>query len=409
MKLFNLKKYGCDLGVDRVSLSRALFYVGYIIWLIWKLISISMFSFAEGSAVNTILHGFSLLLLLCSSVMLWKFDSKTVLALAFCVFGLVVKINSGSVVFIDLAFLFYASRCTQFDDIARLSLALLGIGSVAIVFSSVIGVIPDYLFARGETIRHGLGFLYSTNLSHLYLNIVLLYLFLKRDDLSHAECLLLFSVDILIFILTDSRNSCGLVAIALCCAVVFKWVRSNAFEFVLALIARWSFIFFTVLLIVAALAYNPTDEGWRKLNGFTSNRIAQDHASLIKYGVRPFGQEIEFANHTIAMGETDRTEQQEKPTGDPNIVESSFLNILITKGYVSLLLVLTAFLIAMRNECDRWLSIIMLMIAAHSAFDFQLINLLYTTFLIWVWNRTSYIFSSSKLGQCLDHHLASAR
>lgn len=391
--------------IDREAVSKVLFYAGYGIWLIWKLVSISMLSFAEGSSVNTMLHVLSLACLLGSAVMFRLFDCKTVLALALCAFGLIVKMNAGNILFIDLAIVFYASRCADYKGIARFSLGLLGVGSIAIVMGSAIGIIPDYLFTRGETIRHGLGFLYSTNLSHLYLNIVLLFLFLRRDDVQFSECLLLFSIDVLIYILTDSRNSCGLVAIALFCACAFKISRNEKLDLALAWIARCSFGLFTVLLLIAALAFNPEDEGWKALNRFTSNRIAQDHASLIKYGVKPFGQEIEFSNRTIAMGETDKTEQEANPEGDPNIVESSFLNILITKGYVSLLLVLLGFWIAMRNEADRWMNLIMLMISAHSAFDFQLTNLLYTTFLMWVWNRVALSFATSKAGARIDRFL----
>lgn len=395
--------------MNKERLSVILFYTGYTVWLVWKLASISMFSFAEGSSVNSILHLLSLAILLSSSVVMRIFDNKTILAGLLCLFGLVVKVSSGNILFVDLALLFYASRCTSFRSIARFSLGLLGLGSMTIVSATIAGVIPDYLFSRGEAIRHGLGFLYSTNLSHLYLNIVLLYLFDKREGISCAECLLLLSVDILLFILTDSRNSCGLVAIALVFALAFKWGRASEFERVFAWFARCSFGVFTVVLIVAALMFDPADEGWKALNRFTSNRIAQDHASLIKYGVKPFGQEIEFSNRTIAMGETDKTEQQANPQGDPNIVESSFLNILITKGYVTLLLVLFAFWIAMRHESDRWMSLIMLMIAAHSAFDFQLTNLLYTTFLMWVWDRVATSFAVSKVGARIDRSIGLAK
>lgn len=412
MKLINMKGVESIYDarqIDREAVSKVLFYAGYGIWLIWKLVSISMLSFAEGSSVNTMLHALSLACLLGSAVMFRLFDSKTVLALALCAFGLIVKMNAGNILFIDLAIVFYASRCADYKGIARFSLGLLGVGSIAIVMGSAIGIIPDYLFTRGETIRHGLGFLYSTNLSHLYLNIVLLFLFLRRDDVQFSECLLLFSIDVLIYILTDSRNSCGLVAIALFCACTFKISRNEKLDLALAWIARCSFGLFTVLLLIAALAFNPEDEGWKALNRFTSNRIAQDHASLIKYGVKPFGQEIEFSNRTIAMGETDKTEQEANPEGDPNIVESSFLNILITKGYVSLLLVLLGFWIAMRNEADRWMNLIMLMISAHSAFDFQLTNLLYTTFLMWVWNRVALSFATSKAGARIDRFLVFAK
>ena len=237
--------------------------------------------------------------------------------------------------------------------------------------------------------RHGLGFLYCTNLSHLYLGLVLIYLYLRRERIKAIEYIVILVIDAIIYYLTDSRNSCGLVLIAVLLAIMVRAIKTDGFSKALCLMSRWAFIGFTIMGLIFALGYDPSSNAWASLNKIMSNRIAQDNASLTNYGVRPFGQHIEFANRTIAMGETDKTEQELDPSGDPNIVESSFLNILITKGVVSLAAVLLAFWVALKKNTDALMAVIMLVIAAHSAFDFQLTNLLYTTFLFYIWNQCS--------------------
>ena len=375
-----------------------LFFGGYIVWLVWKLIGVSMFSFPEGSPVNTGLHIASYILLIASCLLSVRFDSTLLLAVLFGILGVLVKVASDDIDFVDLALILYAAHCTSFTRVAKVSLVVLGIGAVIIVLSSQVGIIPDYPFMRGDTVRHGLGFRYCTSLSHLYLNLVLLFLFLRRDDIRIAECILLLALDVGLYALTESRNSCGLVVVALILALFFKCSDCAPVGRALCFMSRYAFVTFTILGIIAALAYNPNSSSWALLNDITSNRIAQDHASLIKYGVQPFGQEIEFANRVIAMGETDQIEWETAPEGDKNIVESSFLNILINNGYVALITVLAAFWVALKTNRDRWMALIMLMIACHSAFDFQLVNLLYTTFLIWVWNEVSLSLESSSIG-----------
>lgn len=388
--------------ITKKSAAEFFYFGGYIVWLVWKLIGVSMFSFPEGSPANTGLHFLSYALLFVSCLLSMRFDSSLFLAVLFGILGVLVKIFSDDIVFVDLALLLYAARSTSFVRIAKVSLWVLGIGSVIIVLSSQIGIIPDYPFMRGDTVRHGLGFRYCTSLSHLYLNLVLLFLFIKRENIRVLECAILLALDAALYALTDSRNSCGLVAIALILAVYFKYLNHPIASRTLCFMSRYAFVAFTILGLIAALAYNPSSNSWALLNDVTSNRIAQDHASLLKYGVEPFGQEIEFANRVIAMGETDQIEWETSPEGDKNIVESSFLNILINNGYMALLAVLAAFWVALKTNRDRWIALIMLMIACHSAFDFQLSNLLYTTFLIWVWNEVSLHFGSSPMGACIN-------
>lgn len=374
----------------RKNISAALFFAGYGVWLGWKLINISMFSFSEGSFVNTAFHLVSLLLLVASSLISLRLDGSFVLAALLGLLGLAVDWCAENVIFIDLAVIFYAGGLVSFRKTAAFSLLLLTVGSVIIVASSQVGIIPDYLFPRGDVMdRHGLGFLYCTNLSHLYLGMVLIYLYLRREKIKAIEYIVILVIDAIIYYLTDSRNSCGLVLIAVLLAIMVRAIKLDGFSKALCLMSRWAFMGFTLMGLIFALGYDPSSNVWVSLNRITSNRIAQDNASLTKYGVRPFGQHIEFANKTIAMGETDKTEQELDPSGDPNIVESSFLNILITKGVVSLAAVLLAFWVALKKNTDTLMAVIMLVIAAHSAFDFQLTNLLYTTFLFYVWNQCS--------------------
>lgn len=370
---------------SREKIAKGTFYLAYAVYLLWKLSTISMLSLEQGSRIYTVIHGVVLLLLAFSSVLTIQFDRELICAAVLGVIGACVYHFANDVSIIDLALMLYASKCTDFKSIAKYSLAVLGTASCLVVIASQVGLVQDVLFPRGnELSRHGLGYLYCTNFSHLYLNFVLLILYLKRNKIKVSLYVFLLIIDGVIFYLTDSRNSCGLVVLALLGSICLQYCESNYFRTALKSVTRCAFIGITLISLVCALAYDGSNGAWKTLNKITSNRIAQDNASIYKYGVTPFGQEIDFANRIIAMGEQE-SERTLNPEGDKNIVESSFLNILITKGFVTLVAVLALFWFAQNKSQDSLMSLILLIIALHSAFDFQLIKPLYTTFLFWVW------------------------
>ncbi|QOY60347.1 hypothetical protein [Thermophilibacter immobilis] len=381
----------------RTRLACASFFSGYGLWLIWKLVSISMLSVAEGSVFNTMTHALVYGLILISILMSISMDVSLILFVITAGIGIAVKIAAGDVLLLDTALILYAGRKVEFKKIAWFTLYLIGAGSVVIVVLSQFGVIPDYLFKRGsEAVRHGLGFRYCTYLSHIYLNLVMLHLYVRDGKLPAWQYIGIIIINILIFIFTDSRNSFALVLLLMIgtlCLSIFRqrpWLGSC-----LRSLAKYSFVAFSVIGLVMALVYDSSTPAWKALNSLSSNRLAQDHASLNKYGIKPFGQEIEFAGNSLVTGGSLVSRKESFPEADKNYIESSYLNTLVLRGLVPFLAVLVAFSVASREAAskdDLLMCLILFVIAAHSAFDPQLLNLLYSTFLFWVWQECSAFF-----------------
>jgi hypothetical protein len=380
------------VGEDiRKDVGNNCFFVAYVVWLVWKLSQTTMLSLSEGSIVYTCIHIFVLGMLLISIFLRFQLDKAFFLAFAGAVLGMLIKHFANDITVFDLVLLLYAGHDIPFKKIAKVTFVVLAVSTVLVVVSSQLGIIQDHIFYRGSEMRHGLGFRYTTNVSHLYLSIIILYVIVRDGDVSLPEWGVILAIDTEIFILTDSRNSCGLVVVLCVLVLCSKYVRKKEFSAALAVLARLSFPLLAAMCLVFALAYNSSNPIWQRINKIESNRVAQDHASFQKYGVRAFGQEINFANRLIALGETEKTEQALDSEADTNIVESSYNNILITKGIVCYLVILLSLVIALRGVHRPWMSAIFIVIALHSAFDYQLINLMYTTPLFLVFNRVVYL------------------
>lgn len=367
----------------RISLSFFLF--GYVGYLIWKIISTSMLALPSDSFINTAIHG----VLFVSLVLSIAFDvekmKRASLYWLFLTVAIGVKVCSDAFLLIDLVVLLMSARGYSFKRIAIVSFATISITVILIVLLSVAGAIPDYVFKRGEDIRHCLGFLYTTYLSHYYFNIVTLYIFLRSKKIHYLELSLLLLVNLIIYGLTFSRNSFLLVCVLVALVTVgkIKKKRPRPRATVLNACAEYSWIILFATYLMMSLLYNPSTPVWERINDYSSNRFEQTQASLQKYGVTAFGKEIEWVGNSVELGSDNITRSTANPDGDRNFVDNSLVNILLTKGLISLLLVIAIWSLAGKAAADRGESttcLIFLLIAVHSSIDPQLTAIEYSSF-----------------------------
>ena len=388
------------MGKDKknISSSERVFFLGYGIWLLWRLSLLSVLSFPEDSIENTLIHFISLLVLMLSLAISVFFEKEPITirwipSLALLALGIAQELLIDASLFIDLAVLFLSADRRDFRSIAKFTLWVEGIGCAVIVTSSLIGLIPNVHITRFDgTIRYYLGFNYCTFLSHLFLNMVLLVLCLRREKIQYREIAAFVAIDIVIFALTDARNSFALVLFSLASAVVLKTRKGDAREKIGKAIQRgaWAaFIVFPLISLLVTVAYDSQSPAWQSANSVLSNRIAQTSASFERYGCTLLGQDIQFVGNGLVIGGGKTTDAEAHPDGDHNYVDNSYMLSLINNGIIATLVFLWAFVCASKraiNDNDSWLSLALLMIAIHSLFDPQLLQLVYNTFLFIVWD-----------------------
>jgi hypothetical protein len=382
-------------------LSKMLFFVGYGMLLVFRLSVLSLLAFPDGSIQNTMFHFGSLFVLAVSSAtsVLWEktpITKSCVPSLILFSVGVIQLLLVRDALCIDLALVFLASRDIDFREIAKFTLIVEGCGCAVIVISSLIGLIPNYHNSRSDgTVRYYLGFTYSTLLSHLFLNIVLLVLYLRRENIRYYEIAVLALIDVCIFVFTDSRNSFILGLAALLAAIVLK--RSVAGQFrcfgrLLQYTTRIAVVLFPVMSLLAALLYNPQNAVWLSANKVLSNRLAQTSASVDRYGWTLLGQDIEFIGNGLVPGGDGLTDAAAHPDGDANFIDNSYVHMLVINGALVAIACWMA-LIFTAQRCfrnnDSWMAVVLLAIALHSLFDPQLLQIVYNTFLFVIWRSLS--------------------
>lgn len=393
------------LGLDRLLqkrgiVARWLFIAAYALWLLWKITAMSMFSFSEGSLVNSMIHAVLLLLFVGSGMLAVKKDANLLMGGLLLLIGVMVKICSDEFAIIDLAVILFASKAASLRDIAKVTLAMTVAVGVGIVVCSQVGIIPDYPFSRGETVRHGLGFLYSTYSSHLYLNVVLLLFYLRGVRQSPLVYIALTAVNVIVFYLTDSRNSFILTSVFLALAAVLALSRERGLPpALLKLAGSFFFGILAVAMFALSLAYAPSNPVMSGLNGFMSNRLQQTRESLNMYDFTLFGQETEFVGNGIAMGGEVKFDYEVKPEANFNFVDCAYINLYIRCGAIPLFLLLALFTAAGwigASNGDALVCSIFFIVAVHCAFDTMFIEPHLNPFLFLAWGIVCNYLDSRK-------------
>lgn len=391
------------------DLSKTVFFAGYGMLLLFRLSVLSLLAFPDGSIQNTLFHFGSLLVLTVSSAIsvFWEktpITKSCIPGLILLVVGIIQLLIAKDALFIDLALVFIASRDIDFREIAKFTLIVEGCGCAVIVLSSLIGLIPNYYNTRSDgTVRYYLGFTYSTLLSHLFLNMALLVLYLRRERIHYYEIALLALIDTSIFLFTDSRNSFVLGLAALLVAIILKNGASGFFRCFGRCIqhcARIAMVLLPVISLLAALLYNPHSVAWQSANKVLSNRLAQTSASVDRYGWTLFGQDIEFVGNGLVPGGDGLTDTAAHPDGDANFIDNSYVHVLVINGVLVAVACWMTLIIA-AQQCfrtnDSWMALILLVVALHSLFDPQLLQIVYNTFLFVIWRSLGSHGNDGKL------------
>ena len=283
----------------------------------------------------------------------------------------------------------YAARNIEFARIARFCLALVSVLLSFVVLSSLLGIVEDHVWGLGnphERLRHGLGFRYVTFPTHYFLEIVLLYGYVRRERSSGFVIAILLALDCWIFAMTGSRNSFLLSAFFLIFLLVMRLEAARRLYTprLQRITAAWIYPVGAVGSYVLARSFTYASPSLNRLNSILSNRLAQTHASLERYGVTFFGQHIRFMGNGLDA-EGNQVKAQGGGNYDYNFIDNSFMGILVNNGVVILIVAVAAFTvlgIASARRNDRYLSAILFVTAIHSMIDPQLLDLTYNTFLL---------------------------
>lgn len=384
-----------------VKKNELLYFTAYIIWTAWYvLVQSSLYG-------NTMFNGLSrkLILGLCAVIFLYKIiycDKYKVKELDIvAIVGVVTLISvfvSGNTMLALIFLLIIASKNIPFKKIVKVSLIEISLLTLFIVFSSKSGIIENYIFYRADGLaRNSFGFNYTTFLGNYYLNIVLMYLYIRNNKIKYFDYMLILIINFYIYKQTDYRTGYLLIYFSIILDfMITKTNISKKINLVLNPILSYCIPFCAIISIGMSLLYDKSKSYFIFLNKVLSTRLELGKHAYLNYGLHLFGQKIDMIGNTQVFNSS-------ASTLDYNYVDCSYLQIALVYGIAILIIICVAYTFLCINEIKKHnilLCICILIIALHSVMDPQLIWSPYNVFLLALnelFSKTDNVSNSNRL------------
>ena len=294
-------------------------------------------------------------------------------ALAFLV-GVGVLQNTVAATFLFI----YGARNIRFEKIAVFSLIVSAVLLLFVVTSAYLGIIPnELLIQNGDRYRYCLGFRYALYGATIYFNIVMLWIYIRKQKIMLIEAIILMAINYWFYRMTDSRLLFWLAVIMVAIAFILKWFpgwleRRKAIN----LIAVFSYVISSVASICVSRFYDPNTSWMKQLDVYLHERLSLGQDSLQQYGVKLLGQKIEWIGNGLDM-------YGNVTEGTYSYVDSFYIQILQRYGIVFAVIVcvaMTVMLARCLKNREYYLLYILAAIGFHSMIDDLHLYLYYNTF-----------------------------
>lgn len=267
-----------------------------------------------------------------------------------------------------------------------------GICVLVIVLLALLKYIPNRVFGRSNSKaqRYSLGFQYATYPALFIWYFTMLYLYLRNKKIKIYEYIILLTLNLIMYRVTDSRNELIFSILIIGISIVYNKLEISKVKNIINLFAKYSIIAFSIISILLMNMYNPEDNTWKKIDSFVSGRLKYSYKCKQNYNVKLFGNNMEW------IGLSDIYEGKYKES-EFFYVDNSYLNILYNYGLVFLILVNFSYYYLIKESVkkkDDFLVVILLLIIMHSFIDPQLIKIIYNVFILLF---TKIIFDEKKI------------
>lgn len=352
-----------------VSLREAPYFtLAYVLWLTVATLKLTVLGSSLGH--GNLFYALSFLLFfLHEAVTVRNWSRNELLLLLALLFFNIQTYLFGHDELIAFSILLFCGRKIHFKEIAWLTVVVQTCILVLFSVLSRIGLVPSMTAGRPDgTIRQSLGFAYVTYPSYLLLNIILLWIYLRKTKTTIYELVALLVMDVYMFFVTDARNGCALIAVALCGTFFIKLfgVKYNLPRWVLK-IFQFDFVIAAVSFLLLSIVYLIYPHSWMlRIDAFFSKRLEYTSAALSEYGFPIIGG----THKNLASSGL--------------VIDSSYMRIVYDYGFLFLVALLAMFTLLQKKaimQRDNWLVFVLFFVAVHSVFDAQLSTFQCNTFL----------------------------
>lgn len=269
-----------------------------------------------------------------------------------------------------------AAHDVDFQDIIKWSLWV-HIGAVLFVIGSCYaGILENRIYGLmyGIRIRDSLGFQYTTTSSNFLFYMILMWIYWRKNKITWLEVAVLIAGNLYLFSKTDTKNAFALGMLAIIGTVVLKYIPYlREYRKIYSVLAAGIVPALSAGIISISIKYDQAIQWMYKFNKMISGRLNLGKSGYLNYGLRLFGQKIEWIGGEPGEGIV------------YNYVDSSYMQMLLNFGPIILALILLGLIligifIAIRK--DTYFLLVFVLFAVHSTFDPQLVWIGYNSFLL---------------------------
>lgn len=336
-----------------------LFFLSYGIYMLFSILSTS-FYFQYFSRFYSLIVVLCILILIFSESVKCHFRIREIwgISISIILFLIMFRVTSVSAAVIIYV---YCARDIDFKKIADFTIKISSATLLLIIVSSYLGVITSFSNIQSDgRNRQYLGFLYALCPGTIMFNISALFIYLKHKDFKWKYIVLLFITNYWLFTKTVSRTNFCLSLILIFYMIIYK----NKGRILKNKLFRWaqtlSFLISAIVSVSITVLYSPGIKWMNLLNQFLGNRLYFGQESVNKYGIKFFGQEIDWVGSGLnTFGETS--------TEAYSWVDCLYVQILQRYGWIFMVLFILVALLAMRrlNQRDETILLFIISLVAY--------------------------------------------
>ncbi|HEM3680169.1 TPA: polymerase [Streptococcus suis] len=356
------------IHIHRAKFTEFLILGAFSIYLSFGLLTTSLYSQYINGTTKLVIILTLAPLLICEIAS--NYNVKTILSIivlsVLLFIGLEVSDGTSQLLLMEGLIFIFCLREISFDKIAKMSLYISIILLFTVVFSSKIGLIPNFVLSSGGRIRYFLGFRYALYPSTIMTNITLLFVWLKGTEIKKKQLILLLGLNFWMYVETDSRLTFIVACLVLVISILLKIFPSiiNKRTFLMRLLIP-SYITSAILSYWLTVSYNPFINWYYSLNSFLGRRLSLGQYSLNTYGFTLFGQNISWVGNGLDI-------YGNQSTSSYLYVDSLYIQILQRYGLIFLiiiLLILSIMMVRIYQKDDYLLLVLLSITAMHGIID----------------------------------------
>ena len=297
------------------------------------------YTFSEGMIFYNILKGiryiiYLLFVILISYKMIkHKYSKESILYL--CLIGVLslIGFKTGNDKSLFFTILFWAAMFgLNSSKVFTCSLCVQGGLLIVTILCAFLGLADNSLLDV-ERARYSLGFNWANLSPILYLFVVMLYIYKRKDKITIIECIVLEIINVFLYKFTNTKMA--LIVLTAIIAVILIYKIFSGFKIVLKKVLILCKKLVIVLPAICAFVacwlpiYNVDTWIWQKMNSLLSGRLWQCRNAIFKYGITLFGKEIDVQVYSVInKGQSDQT----------FFIDSGYLHFAVKYGIIVLIL-----------------------------------------------------------------------